>query len=160
MGFSLVADSEGCSSCGAWALRCEGFGSCGTGPHWLWPTGSRTWTQWLWRVGLVAPWHVEFSLMRGRTDVPCIGGQILTTVPPRESLENILSHFFTDEETKALSNKNDLYTVSQVVILWSNTRPWIGSEIHTCLSFGETFPFFSCLNENGRFSLVLLIDVL
>ena len=81
------------------------------------------------------------------------------SVPPRESLENVLSHFFTDEETKALSNKNDLYTVSQVVILWSNTRSWIGSEIHTCLSFGETFPFFSCLNENGRFSLVLLIDV-
>ena len=30
------------------------------------------WAQWLWHVGLVAPWHVESSWTRNPTFVPCI----------------------------------------------------------------------------------------
>ena len=64
-------------------MRCTGFSS-----WWLLllrSTGSRregfsscsTWTQWLWRTGLVAPWHVGSSWTRDRTRVPCIGRRSL-----------------------------------------------------------------------------------
>ena len=47
-----------------------------------------TWTEWLWRTGLVAPWHVGSSRTRARTRVPCIGRWILnhctTTEAPRD----------------------------------------------------------------------------
>ena len=36
-----------------------------------------TWAQMLWCTSLVAPWHVESSLTRDQTCVPCVGRQIL-----------------------------------------------------------------------------------
>ena len=58
-GLSLV-DKEGYSS-----LQCAGFSYC------------RVQAQQLWHTGLVAPRHVEFSLTKDQTCVPCIGRQIL-----------------------------------------------------------------------------------
>ena len=58
-GLSLV-DREGCSS-----LQRAGFSYC------------RVQAPQLWHTGLVAPQHVEFSLIKDQTCVPCIGRQIL-----------------------------------------------------------------------------------
>ena len=86
-GLSLVAASGGYSSlqCVGFSLRCllllwnigsrhAGFSSCGMR------------AQELWLTGLVAPWHVGSSQTRDRTCVPCIGRQILNTVPLGKSL--------------------------------------------------------------------------
>ena len=87
---SLVVVSGGYSS-----LQCMGFSL-----RWLllWSTGSRhtgfsscgTPAQYLWLVGLVAPWHVGSSQTRDRTRVPCIGRQILNHCATRE----VPVHFF------------------------------------------------------------------
>ena len=61
---SVVA-AHGLSSCGVWAPGCVGFHSCSTQ------------LQQLWRMGLVAPQHVESSRTRDRTHVTCIGRWIL-----------------------------------------------------------------------------------
>ena len=39
--------------------------------------GSTVWAQWLWYMGLVAPWHVESSQTRDRTHVYRIGRWML-----------------------------------------------------------------------------------
>ena len=49
------------SSCGAGAIECVGFGSCGLGVQRLWLRGSSTQAQWLWSMALVAPLHVGSS---------------------------------------------------------------------------------------------------
>ena len=64
--------------------RCAGFSSCGTQAQQLQLAGSRVQAQWLWRTGLVAPWHVGSSRTRNRTRVPCIGRQILIHCATRE----------------------------------------------------------------------------
>ena len=46
--------------------------------------GSRVQAQYLWRTGLVAPWHVGSSQTRALTRVPCIGRQILNHCATRE----------------------------------------------------------------------------
>ena len=59
--------------CWAQALGCVSFNNCSV---WAWRLrlpDSRAQAQWLWCIGLVAPWHVEFSQTRDRTCVPCIG---------------------------------------------------------------------------------------
>ena len=61
----------------------------------VWSTGSRAWAQLLWRVGLVAPQHVECSWTRDRTLVPCLGRQILNHWTTREV--PVWSYFFKDE---------------------------------------------------------------
>ena len=61
--------------------------------------------------GLSGVWHFPGSEMEPMS--PALAGRFLSTVPPRESLEIIVTRFFTDEKTEALSNKNDLFTVSQ-----------------------------------------------
>ena len=50
----------------------------------LWHAGSRAQAQQLWRIGLVAPWHVGSSWTRDRTHVPCIGRRILSHCATRE----------------------------------------------------------------------------
>ena len=86
-GLSLVVVSRGysplrCAGFSLWWLlllqsmgsRHTGFSSCGV------------WAQYLWRTGLVAPWHVGSSWTRARTRVPCIGRWILnhcTTGKPK-----------------------------------------------------------------------------
>ena len=94
-------EHTGFGSCGAWAqqLRCVGsrahnlqqlwhvgFSSCDTWAQWLWLTGSRAQAQQLWRMGLVALWHVGSSRTRARTCVPVLAGGFLTTAPPGKSL--------------------------------------------------------------------------
>ena len=59
----LLLQSTGC--------RCTSFSSCG--------------------MGLVAPWHVEFSLIEDWTGVPCIGNGFLSTGPPGKSFSK---HFW------------------------------------------------------------------
>ena len=44
-----------------------------------------TWAQWLWRTGLIAPWHVGSSRTRAQTHVPCIGRRILNHCATREA---------------------------------------------------------------------------
>ena len=85
-GLSLVAASGGYSS-----LQYAGFSL-----RWLlllWSTGSRhagfsscsMQAQQLWRMGLVAPWHVGSSRTRARTRVPCIDRRILNNCATREA---------------------------------------------------------------------------
>ena len=97
-GLSLVAVSEGYSSLQRagfslrWLLlqstgsRRLSFSTYGTWAQYLWLTGSRAQSQSLWRMGLVAPWHVESSRTRARTHVPCIGRWILNHCVTREVL--------------------------------------------------------------------------
>ena len=83
---SLVVVSGSYSS-----LQCMGFLA-----WWLllWSTGSRcvsfsssgTWAQWLWCMGLVAPWHVKSYWTRDQTHVPYIERQILNHWTTREVL--------------------------------------------------------------------------
>ena len=69
--------------CSVWASHCGGFScrgaqaNCSTQAPWVRLTGSRAQAQWLRRVNLVAPWHVESSWARGGTCVPCIGSWTL-----------------------------------------------------------------------------------
>ena len=42
------------------------------GPQWL-----QHWAQWLWCMGLVAPWHMGSFGTRSQTHVSCIGRLIL-----------------------------------------------------------------------------------
>ena len=67
------------SCCGARALGvrasvvvARGLSSCGTQ------------AQYLWRTGLVAPWHVRSSRTRAQTRVPGIGRRILNHCATRE----------------------------------------------------------------------------
>ena len=50
--------------------------------------------QWLWHVGLLAPWHVRSSLTRDQTRAPCIGRRILNHWTTREvqNPESFLKH--------------------------------------------------------------------
>ena len=94
------------SSCGEWGLlqlQCTGFSlprlllsqstgsmrvgssSCSTCAQYLLFLGSRTKAQWLWCIGLVAPWHVGSSWARDQTHVPCIGRHILNHWTPGRS---------------------------------------------------------------------------
>ena len=70
-GLSLVAASGGYSS-----LRWLPL---------LRSTGSRAQAQQLWRMGLVAPWHVGSSQTRAQTCVPCTGRRILDRCATREA---------------------------------------------------------------------------
>ena len=54
------------------------------GLHQLWHAGSGAQAQQLWRMGLVALWHVGFSRTRAGTHVPCIGRRILNHCATRE----------------------------------------------------------------------------
>ena len=49
----------------------------------LWTSRDRAW--WLWRIGLVALWHVESSWTRDWTRVPCIGRYSLNHWTVREA---------------------------------------------------------------------------
>ena len=106
-GLSLAAVSRGYSSlwCTGFSLQCllllwsrdsrfAGFSSCGTRAQQLWLTGSRAQIQQLWRMGLVAPWHVGSSQTRARTRVPCISRQILNHYATREAPAIVLSYRF------------------------------------------------------------------
>lgn len=67
--FSLVAASGGSSS-----LQCRSFSL-----WWfllLWSMASRVQTPWLWHMGSIALWHVESSLARVQTLLPCVGRRI------------------------------------------------------------------------------------
>ena len=52
--FSSCSELELLSSSGAWASHCHGFSCC----------RAQTRAQWLWHMGLVAPWHIESSQTR------------------------------------------------------------------------------------------------
>ena len=43
----------------------------------------------MWRVGLVAPWHVGSSWTRARTSVPCIGRRLLNHCTTREAPQHV-----------------------------------------------------------------------
>ena len=65
-GFSLAAASGGSSS-----LQCGSFSL-----WWfllLWSMASRAQTPWLWHMDFIALWHVESSLARVQTLLPCVG---------------------------------------------------------------------------------------
>ena len=97
-GLSLVAASRGYSSlrCAGFSLRSllllrsrgsrrTGFSSCGTWAQQLWLVGSRAQAQQLWRMGLVAPWHVGSSQTRARAHVLCNGRRILNHCATKET---------------------------------------------------------------------------
>ena len=73
------------SSCGAGAIECVGFGSCGLGVQRLWLRGSSTQAQWLWSMALVAPLHVGSSWPKDWTQASCINRQILYHWATREA---------------------------------------------------------------------------
>ena len=88
-GLSLVAESGGYSSlqcetycggfswCRAQAPGCMGSRSCSTWSFVVVAPGLQSTGSIVWRVGLVALWHVGSSQIRDRTCVSCIGRQIL-----------------------------------------------------------------------------------
>ena len=87
-GLSIVAATLHCSMqashcggfscCDAQVQRHMGFSSCGTQARQSQLEGSRVQAQQLWRMGLVAPPHVESSRTRDQIHVPCIGREILS----------------------------------------------------------------------------------
>ena len=77
-GYSLAAEwsphCSGCDCCGACALECEGFSSCGTRAQQLWFLGSGAQAQKLWLTGL---W--KSSQVRDWTHVSSLAGGFFTT---------------------------------------------------------------------------------
>ena len=71
-GLSPGVASGGCPLCGAQASHCCGFSCC------------EVRAQWLWHMGLVAPWDVESSWTKDWTYAPCIGRWILNHWTTRE----------------------------------------------------------------------------
>ena len=67
------------SSYSAWASPCGGFSCCRA-----WVLGA--WAQWLWGMGLVAPWYVESSCSRDQTHASHIGRRILNRWTTKEAL--------------------------------------------------------------------------
>ena len=78
---SVAVMSEGCFLVSALGLL-TAVASPGA-EHGLWTSRDRAW--WLWRVGLVALWHVESSWTRDWTRVPCIRRYILNHWTMREA---------------------------------------------------------------------------
>ena len=84
--FSSCGEQELLSSCGVQASHCSVFSCCraqalghaGFGSYGMW-------AQWLWRTGLVAPWHVGSFWTRDQICVPCLGRWILNHWPPGKS---------------------------------------------------------------------------
>ena len=98
-----VAVSGGCSLVAGAASHCCGFSSCGAQALDLWVSvvvalGSRAQGQYLWCMGLAAPWHVRSSWTRNRTHVSCIG-------------RRILYHWATREASQILFDQRLVYTV-------------------------------------------------
>ena len=104
-GLSLVVENQGplslsvslslslqCEGFSMWCLlllkctgfMCTGFMSCSTWTQQLWPVGSKALAQQLWCTGLVALWHVGYSLTRSQTIVLCFARQILNHWTTRE----------------------------------------------------------------------------
>ena len=82
MGFSPGAGSREYSSCSAQASQCDGFSCCraqalGHMGSVVVAPSSIAQAQELWRMGVVALWHVGFSRIRNQTTVSCIGRRIL-----------------------------------------------------------------------------------
>ena len=87
IGFSLVVKAGTTPPCSVRAAHapaslCRSFSCCreqssGTRASVVVAPGSRAQAQYLWHTGLVAPWHVGSSRIRGRTWVSCVGRQIL-----------------------------------------------------------------------------------
>ena len=87
-GFLQLQGAGATLCCGAWASR-GGFPCCGAWALGAWASvvvarGSRAQAQQLWRMGLVAPWHVGSPRTRIPTGVPCIGRRILNHCTTRE----------------------------------------------------------------------------
>ena len=78
-GYAWTSHCSSFSCCGAPALGCMGFNSCGTWAQKLRIPGSRAQAQQLWHTGLVAPQHVGSSQIRDRT--PANAGGFFTTGP-------------------------------------------------------------------------------
>ena len=75
------------SRCRVQASHCSGFSRCGAlvrGLQLSWLSGSRAQVQWLWRMGLAAPWHMDLSGWN-RTCVSCTGRRIPYHWATRES---------------------------------------------------------------------------
>ena len=108
-GFSLVAGSRGLlSSCRLpmqWLLLLRSTASRACRLHQLQHVGSRGGAQWLWCKGLVAPRHVESFPAGDRTQVPCIGRQILNRSATREA-PAIASPCFTLPSVSTVSCTN------------------------------------------------------
>ena len=120
-GLSLVMESRA-------TLRCRGFSL-----WWLlllWRTGSRcagfsicgTWAQKLWCMGLVALQHVESSLTRDWTCVPCIDSWIIIHCTLTFNISLSLYHdsrsvyypYFTNKEA-ILENLSELPKAQQLL---------------------------------------------
>ena len=95
--------------CGVRASHCGGFSCCmqSTGSRHMGFSSCGTRAQQLWRMGLVALWHVGSSWTRAQTHVPCIGRRILNHCTSREAPIYLLTPapelpypHFSDEETK------------------------------------------------------------
>ena len=95
--FCSCSEWELVSSCGAKASHCGGFSFCRAQTLDTWDSvklqhsglvavapSSRAQTQQLWHTGLAALQHVESSLTRDRTHVPCIVRQILIHYTTKE----------------------------------------------------------------------------
>ena len=89
----------------------------------MWLAGSRAQAQKLWRMGLVALWHVGSSQTRDRTRVPCIGRRILKHCTTREVLHVLLnrSNYQHSTETTCVNIADDFHVKSngqhQILIL-------------------------------------------
>ena len=90
-GFLQLRRAGATLHCGGWAshgggFSCRGAQALGTQAQQLWLVGSRAQAPQLWRMGLVALWHVGSSQTRARTCVPCLGRRILNHCTTREAL--------------------------------------------------------------------------
>ena len=92
------------SSCDDWASHFSDFSCCRA-----WALGHKL--QHLQYLGLVAPQHVESSLARDWTHIPCTGRQILNHCTITETLQIIYDYFYF--------HRNLLF---KVAILRSNAR--------------------------------------
>ena len=84
---SCSTQAAHCSGfCGAWALGCEGFGSCGMWARQLRLLGPRARARQLWHMDTVDPRHVGSSRMQGLNPHPWYCRWILYTEPPGNPL--------------------------------------------------------------------------
>ena len=101
--------------------------------------GSQALEQSLCSCGLAASWHVESSLTRDQTRVPCIGRQILTHCATREILCIFFSCFFVRVLPIMYASLNNMSIILaclgnfffyngimlQCITVWLGPRDWV-----------------------------------
>ena len=131
MGFSPGAGSREYSSCSAQASQCDSFSCCGAQAlghvgSVVVAAGSIAQAQELWRMGIVALWHVGFSRIRNQTAVSSIGRQTLYNWTTREALKHFILRGRWTLNPNTFSNfSREHLLISLFFIRWGYPCVWL-----------------------------------